>query len=66
MKTFPFITVAMAAILCVSLSSCGSGPREKKIEFVYLALGASDATGLGATPLTEGYVMFEDGNSVVA
>ncbi len=40
---------------CVTLVSCAS-PREKKIEFVYLALGASDATGVGAVPLTEGYV----------
>jgi acyl-CoA thioesterase I len=40
---------------CVTLISC-AGPREKKIEFVYLALGASDATGVGAVPLTEGYV----------
>ena len=56
MKTFQLITVALATVLCVSLASCGSGPREKKIEFVYLALGASDATGVGATPLTEGYV----------
>ncbi|MCS6317487.1 MAG: SGNH/GDSL hydrolase family protein [Nitrospira sp.] len=56
MKTFQLITVAMATVLCVSLASCGSGPREQRIEFVYLALGASDATGVGATPLTEGYV----------
>lgn len=56
MKILQFITVVMAAVLCLSFSSCGSGPREKKIEFVYLALGASDATGVGATPLTEGYV----------
>jgi acyl-CoA thioesterase-1 len=56
MKTFQFIPLALAAALCLTLTSCGSGPREKKIEFVYLALGASDATGVGATPLTEGYV----------
>jgi lysophospholipase L1-like esterase len=56
METFKLILLALAAVLCVSLSSCGGGPREKKIEFVYLALGASDATGVGATPLTEGYV----------
>lgn len=48
-----FVIVCMASLL---VSSCGSGPREKKIEFVYLAFGASDATGVGATPLTEGYV----------
>ncbi|MBA2484687.1 MAG: SGNH/GDSL hydrolase family protein [Nitrospira sp.] len=56
MKLLRLITVVMAAVSCLSLSSCGGGPREKKIEFVYLALGASDATGVGATPLTEGYV----------
>ncbi len=48
-----FVIVCMASLL---VSSCGSGPREKKIEFVYLAFGASDATSVGATPLTEGYV----------
>ena len=56
MKFLPFITIGMAAVLSLSIPGCGSGPREKKIEFVYLALGASDATGVGATPLTEGYV----------
>jgi lysophospholipase L1-like esterase len=56
MKILQVLPLAVAAILCASLSSCGGGPREKKIEFVYLALGASDATGVGATPLTEGYV----------
>ncbi len=56
MKILRLVIVVMAAVLSLSLSSCGSGPREKKIELVYLALGASDATGVGATPLTEGYV----------
>lgn len=56
MKVFSLIPVVTVAVLSLSLAGCGSGPREKKIEFVYLALGASDATGVGATPLTEGYV----------
>jgi lysophospholipase L1-like esterase len=43
-------------IVCFSVLACAKGPREKKIEFVYLALGASDAAGVGALPLTEGYV----------
>jgi lysophospholipase L1-like esterase len=43
-------------ITCFSVLACAKGPREKKIEFVYLALGASDAAGVGALPLTEGYV----------
>lgn len=56
MKIVRLMTVAMAAVASLCLSGCSSGPREKPIEFVYLALGASDATGVGATPLTEGYV----------
>jgi acyl-CoA thioesterase-1 len=40
---------------CLCLAACG-GTKEKSIEFIYLALGASDATGVGAVPLTEGYV----------
>ena len=43
------------AVSCLWLAACG-GPKEKSIEFIYLALGASDATGVGALPLTEGYV----------
>ncbi|GKS57494.1 hypothetical protein YTPLAS18_10210 [Nitrospira sp.] len=44
-------------ILCTAaMVSCSSGPKERKVEFVHLALGASDATGVGALPLTEGYV----------
>ena len=56
MKILPLVTIVMGAVLSLSVPGCASGPREKKIEFVYLALGASDATGVGATPLTEGYV----------
>lgn len=40
----------------LTVLSCTGAPRERPIAFVYLALGASDATGVGATPLTEGYV----------
>ena len=47
----------MTLVLCTfALLSCSSGPKERKIEFIYMALGASDATGVGALPLTEGYV----------
>ena len=48
----------LLAVLCsfVALLSCSSGPKERKIEFVYMALGASETTGVGATPLTDGYV----------
>lgn len=45
-----------ALVLSLCLSACSSVQQERKIEFIYLALGASDAIGVGATPLTEGYV----------
>jgi lysophospholipase L1-like esterase len=51
---FPFVLVVL--VYCAGLLACVQVPREKKIEFVYLALGASDTTGVGALPLTEGYV----------
>lgn len=37
-------------------AGCHSTAPERKIEFVYLAIGASDVMGEGATPRTEGYV----------
>jgi acyl-CoA thioesterase-1 len=39
----------------VTLTFC-AGSRDRPIKFIYLALGASDAVGVGATPLTDGYV----------
>lgn len=51
------LLIAVAVLITgFSLLACAKAPREKKIEFVYLALGASDAAGVGALPLTEGYV----------
>jgi len=55
MMTRPLTHLIATLFCCLTLTACG-GPREKKIEFVYVALGASDATGVGAVPLTEGYV----------
>ena len=43
-------------VLWLCLSACADAQQERKIEFVYLALGGSDVIGVGATPLTEGYV----------
>lgn len=43
-------------MLSLFLSACANLQQERKIEFVYLALGGSDVIGVGATPLTEGYV----------
>jgi len=48
--------IIAAFYLSFFLTACGSVQQERKIEFIYLALGASDAIGVGATPLTEGYV----------
>ncbi|HJT22427.1 MAG TPA: SGNH/GDSL hydrolase family protein [Nitrospira sp.] len=45
----------LVLLLCLLPSTAFHGPEEK-IAFVYLALGASDAAGVGATPQTEGYV----------
>jgi lysophospholipase L1-like esterase len=50
-----FTRLVRLSLCCLCLAACG-GPKEKPIEFIYLALGASDATGVGALPLTEGYV----------
>jgi len=46
----------LCGVVALSLTGCPARIPEKKIEFVYLALGASDATGVGALPMTEGYV----------
>src|SRR5215218_9013739 len=55
MMTRPLTHLIATLFCCLTLTACG-GPREKKIEFVFVALGASDATGVGGVPLTEGYV----------
>ena len=47
------VGVCIASLL---MSACGHVEQERKIEFIYLAFGTSDAIGVGATPLTEGYV----------
>jgi len=47
------VGVCLASLL---MSACGHVEQERKIEFIYLAFGTSDAIGVGATPLTEGYV----------
>jgi hypothetical protein len=53
MKVATQIFVVLTCAL--TLSFC-AGSRDRPIKFVYLALGASDAVGVGAIPLTEGYV----------
>jgi acyl-CoA thioesterase I len=53
--TRPLAHLITILLFCVTFASC-AGTKERPIKFVYLALGASDATGVGAVPLTEGYV----------
>lgn len=49
----------LLALYFVGLVACGGGSGGDPIE--YAALGASDVTGVGATPLTNGYVyLIED------
>jgi acyl-CoA thioesterase-1 len=49
--------LALASLAFVA-SGCGSGPRDiaKKDAVLYAALGASDAFGIGAQPISNGYV----------
>lgn len=48
--------LAWASLLaCVQLSGCSSAQRQGR-DILYLAVGASDALGIGATPLRNGYV----------
>jgi acyl-CoA thioesterase-1 len=44
------------AALALGLGACASSPPEPPERIVYLAIGASDAAGIGAEPLTNGYV----------
>jgi lysophospholipase L1-like esterase len=53
MKIFRAISIVVLLLLS---PACGHVPEEGEIDFVYLALGTSDVIGIGATPLTEGYV----------
>src|SRR5687767_13706963 len=46
---------AFFLLASVQLSSCGLFQREDR-DILYLAIGASDALGIGATPLRNGYV----------
>jgi len=44
------------AALALGLAACAGGSPEPPDRVIYLAVGASDAAGVGATPLTRGYV----------
>ncbi|MBN8548091.1 MAG: hypothetical protein J0M12_02120 [Deltaproteobacteria bacterium] len=45
----------LSLLLLATLSFCGCNSSSNS-DVTYVALGASDATGVGATPLTNGYV----------
>ena len=45
----------VSLVACVQLSGC-SVPQRQPRDVLYLAIGASDALGIGATPLRNGYV----------
>jgi acyl-CoA thioesterase I len=44
------------AALAMSLGACAGGAPEPPDRIIYLAIGGSDAAGVGAEPLTDGYV----------
>lgn len=56
MKSLRVVTAFLLLAGFLAQAACVKVPKDKEIEFIYLALGASDATGVGALPLTEGYV----------
>ena len=49
-------SIVRIGLMSAVMSACSSVEQERKIEFIYAALGASDVIGVGASPLTEGYV----------
>jgi lysophospholipase L1-like esterase len=56
MKVIRAISFVGLLLLPLLAQACSHVPDGRKIEFVYLALGTSDVIGVGATPLSEGYV----------
>jgi lysophospholipase L1-like esterase len=54
--TIKILSATLFCMLVNVVSACTHVDQEQKIEFIYLALGTSDVIGVGATPLTEGYV----------
>ena len=49
-------TALLLSSIIFGTATCATGPPPTKTKFLYLALGASDATGIGAFPITKGYV----------
>jgi acyl-CoA thioesterase I len=53
MRWASLVTLAVSG---ASLAGCASAAPEPPDRIIYLALGASDAAGVGADPITRGYV----------
>ncbi|MGH6902368.1 MAG: GDSL-type esterase/lipase family protein, partial [Geminicoccaceae bacterium] len=51
-----WVSLVTLAVSGASLAACASAPPEPPQRVIYLALGASDAAGVGADPITRGYV----------
>ncbi|MGH6900869.1 MAG: SGNH/GDSL hydrolase family protein [Geminicoccaceae bacterium] len=51
-----WLTLVAVAISGASLTACAGARPEPPERIVYVALGASDAAGVGADPITRGYV----------
>ena len=56
MKLIREISLVVLLVASQFASACSHPPDGRPIEFMYLALGTSDVIGVGATPLTDGYV----------
>ena len=57
MSACRLVTILICLFLCISLVGCDSdSPTSPMARLVYVALGASDAFGIGAIPLDNGYV----------
>lgn len=56
MKNLRLIVIFLLIAAPLGPLGCVTAPKDKPIVFIYTAFGASDATGVGAFPLTEGYV----------
>ena len=53
--------ILIVSMLASSLGACGGAAPDPPDRLVYLAIGASDAAGVGAEPMTNGYVyLIED------
>ena len=51
-----WVSLVTLAVSGASLGACASASPEPPERIIYLALGASDAAGVGAVPITRGYV----------